>query len=105
MTTLTDRQSWTQLMSSIMGAVVAVLSVFRFTFKYAERIAKRGFARTLRPSVALPGDTVLVPAGKVVRAEHLDALYSPGLVWSSNPVLRGSQFPPSVPGAQTVSCS
>ncbi len=37
-TTLSTRQSVPSFLSSVLGAVVAVLSIFRFSFKYAERL-------------------------------------------------------------------
>jgi hypothetical protein len=37
MTTYSPRISWPQLVSSIMGAIVAALSLFRFAFMHAER--------------------------------------------------------------------
>ena len=40
-TTLGSRQTWTQLVSGIMGAVVAALSLFRLMFKVVERFADR----------------------------------------------------------------
>ena len=39
LTTLSTRQSLPSLVSSIMGAVVGALSLFRVGFKYAERAA------------------------------------------------------------------
>ncbi len=85
-TTLTEKQSWTALLSSIMGTVVGALSAFRFAFKFAERIANRGCKRVCRLRVTLPKSApVRSEVHRVEMKTKVDLTQLREASWAANP--------------------